>query len=50
MAIMQLAVKEVVYIIDIMEFDKTREGKELLEVLFTKLFTSEDTLRLGNKI
>ena len=50
MAIMQLAVKEEVYIIDVMEFDKTAEGKELLEVLFTKLFTSEDTLRLGDYI
>ena len=50
MAIMQLAVKEEVYIIDIMEFDKTAEGKQLLEVLFTKLFTSEDTLRLGDYV
>eukprot|EP00795_Rhopilema_esculentum_P010416 gene10416-19117_t len=47
MAIMQLAVKEEVYIIDIFEFDRTQEGQELLKVLFNKLFTSEDTLRLG---
>eukprot|EP00794_Sanderia_malayensis_P005049 gene5049-5707_t len=47
MAIMQLAVKDKVFIIDILQFEKTVEGQRLLEKLFKLLFTSEDTVRLG---
>ena len=49
-AILQLAVGEQVFIVDVMEFNKTAEGQKLLKELFRKLFTSENTLRLGNNL
>ena len=49
-AILQLAVGDQVFIIDVMEFDKTAEGQRLLKELFKMLFTSENTLRIGNDI
>ena len=44
---MQLAVKEEVYIVDILAFDGTKDGQRLLRELFKMLYTSEDTLRIG---
>ena len=47
-AIIQLAVLEQVFIVDVIEFDRTEEGQKLLQLLFRQLFTSENTLRIGN--
>ena len=44
---MQLAVKDQVFIIDVLAFDQTVEGQNYLKELFKLLFTSENTLRLG---
>ncbi len=47
---MQLAVKEMVFIIDILEFEKTQVGQNLLRKLLKLLFTSESTVRLGKRV
>ena len=46
-AVIQLAIFNAVYIVDMIMLSETSEGQELIKELFFHLLTSQDTVRLG---